>query len=837
MPEPESAAETISITGMHCASCVAAIEQALRAVNGVLDVTVNLASEKAYIAYDPNRTNRKLLEQAIGDSGYGVMENRDATRLGWCPCFPERAGREREISSLRTRFYIALGFGIPLLYFSMGLHVGLPAPELPVQYLALIQFVLATPIIVSSWQFYVRGIRSVVKTRTANMDTLVAAGTGAAYLWSLAVAVGTWVGVAPSVFGLHHFADGLYFEVAGLLLVFIILGRWLEARAKGRTSEAIRKLVSLGAKTATVLRERVANLGTLPVYAPKIGALPASGGVPVFGGVPLEIPIDAVKVGDVVVIRPGEKIPVDGEIIAGNSSLDESMVTGESLPKDKHEGDTVIGGTINLHGSFRFRATRVGKETMLAQIIRIVEQAQGSKAPIQALADRVAAVFVPVVVGIAVLALVLWLLLGPGFTAALTKFIAVLIIACPCALGLATPTAIMVATGKGAELGILIRRGEALQRLAEIDTVVFDKTGTLTKGHPEVTDVKPGGKQGRYPLRVVSLFSEDTKNQEPRTGNHSVESAALLRLAASAEHLSEHPLAEAVVRLARARGLDLIPVGDFTAVSGKGIKARIGPSGPLPVFAPKTGGVPPPGPDAEVLVGNRMLFAAEGISLESVAAGIAALENQGKTVVIIAVDRNVQGLIAIADTPRDSAAPVIRALKQMGRQVVMLTGDNPRTGQAIAAQLGIDNVLAEVLPEDKANVIERLQQQGHKVAMVGDGINDAPALAQADIGIAIGTGADVAIETGDVVLIHDDLRNVPRAIELSRYAMRKIRQNLFWAFFYNIIGLPIAAGVLYPLFKFQLNPILAGAAMAFSSVSVVSNSLLMRRWRPRTSRG
>jgi Cu+-exporting ATPase len=676
----------------------------------------------------------------------------------------------------------------------MGHHLHLPLPYLSDRIMALVQFLLATPIIASSWQFYARGVRSVVKARTASMDTLVAVGTGVAYLWSLAVAIGAWTGIDPARFGLKMYESGLYFEVAGLLLVFILLGRYLEARAKGRTSDAIKKLIGLSPSTARVIRE----------------------------GQETEVPIENVAAGDVLIVRPGDKIPVDGTVVSGASTVDESMITGESLPVEKREQDNVIGATINQLGSFQFRATRVGKETMLAQIVRLVEQAQGSKAPIQALADRVAAVFVPSVVGIAVLSFLVWILFGPGFTAALTKFVAVLVIACPCALGLATPTAIMVATGKGAELGILIRRGESLQRLADIDAVVFDKTGTLTRGEPEVTDVVPvlstqrhkDTKPEKKSVQRASSNQPPIPDPRPLAPDPRLLTPDPLLIAASVEHLSEHPLAEAIVRKAKEDGMALLEVTDFAAIPGKGAKAR--------------------DPDnRRILAGNRMLFADEKIDLSPIEPQICALEDQGKTVVIIALDRSLVGLIAIADTVKDSALPCVNSLKSLGKQVVMLTGDNERTGKAIAGQLGIERVLTQVLPEDKADEVKKLQAAGLKTAMVGDGINDAPALVQADVGIAIGSGTDIAIESGDVVLIRDDLRTVPQAIELSRYAMRKIRQNLFWAFFYNVIGIPIAAGVLYPFFHFQLNPVFAGAAMAFSSVSVVSNSLLMRGWRPR----
>jgi Cu+-exporting ATPase len=756
----------IGVTGMHCASCVANVENALREVKGVIDVSVNFASERAYVTFRPEEASRAQLEQAIVDSGYGVVPEAQPDA--------GRPQREAEVISIRNRLVFGIMFAVPLLYVSMGHHLGLPLPDFFMHNMALLQFLLATPIVASCSQFYVRGVRTLVKTRTANMDTLIAVGTGVAYFWSLAVAIGAWTGANPAAFGLKDFEAGLYFEVAGLLLVFILLGRWLEARAKGHTAEAIRKLVSLQPSTATIVRDDAEQ----------------------------EVPIAAVAVGDTIVVRPGERIPVDGTITSGSSSVDESMLTGESLPRDRREGDPVIGATINQHGSFRFRAERVGKDTMLAQIVRIVEQAQGSKVPIQALADKVAAVFVPVVIGIAVVSFLVWILFGPGFTAAMTRFVAVLVIACPCALGLATPTAIMVATGKGAELGILIRRGEALQRMAEIDTVVFDKTGTLTRGEPEVTDVKPLTVDHEPPTATARSL-----NPAPQS------LAALLQLAASVEHLSEHPLAEAIVRKAKNEKTALLEIRDFSAEPGKGVRGT-DPSGRI------------------IRVGNRKFFAGERIDPSAVESHITDLELQGKTVAIVALDAEPQGLIGIADTARDSALPAVKHLKALGKQVVMLTGDNERAGKAIAAQLGIERVLAQVLPQDKAGEVKRLQTGGAKVAMVGDGINDAPALVQADVGIAVGTGTDVAIESGDVVLVRDDLRVVAQAAELSRYAMKKIRQNLFWAFFYNVIGIPIAAGVLYPFFGFQLNPVIAGAAMAFSSVSVVSNSLLMRGWKP-----
>ncbi|NIN92974.1 heavy metal translocating P-type ATPase [bacterium] len=733
---------TIGITGMNCASCVLKIEDSLKKVNGVLDVKVNFALGKAYVNFNPEQVSRVDLDNAIVKAGYQPIKEDI-----------EKEAREKETRILKRKFFLSLFLAIPLLYVSMGLMVGLPAPEFIKKNVALIQFLLTTPIMLAGYQFYTKGFGVVIKTRTANMDTLVALGTGAAYLYSLFVSIAIWFG--NSNYGLRD----LYYEIAGLLIAFILLGRYLESIAKGKTSEAIKKLLGLQAKTATVLRD----------------------------GKEVEIPVDEVLVGDVIVVKPGQKIPVDGIVLEGYSSVDESMITGESIPVEKSKGDEVIGATINKTGSFKFEATKVGQETALAQIIKLVEDAQGSKAPIQELADKISAHFVPIVFVIGLGAFLLWLLTGQSFIFALTIFIAVLIIACPCALGLATPTAVMVGTGIGAQNGILIKSARSLQLAHKIDTVVFDKTGTLTRGEPELTD-------------VLSL-SDKSPNE-------------VLKLAAIVEKRSEHPLGEAIVKGAKDRGIDIPEAEEFNSITGKGVKARyLG---------------------QEILLGNRKLMEEKGIDMKDIEKNLQDLEEQGKTTMMVAINNKIAGIVAVADTLKEYSQKAVQELERMGKEVMMITGDNFRTGNAIARELGMSKVLAEVLPQDKANEIRKLQEKGRKVAMVGDGINDAPALTQADIGIAIGSGTDVAIESGDIVLIKEDLRDVVISMDLSRYAMKKIKQNLFWAFFYNSVGIPIAAGVLYPFTGFLLNPIIAGAAMGFSSVSVVSNSLLMRRYKART---
>lgn len=733
---------TISIKGMSCASCVLKIEKSLKAVKGVYDAKVNFASAKAYLSYEKGVATRELLVKAIERTGYTTIEEKPGVDV-------EKETREKEIAVLKLKFSVAVIFGLPLLYIAMAPHIGLPVFDFVIKNMALIQFLLTTPILIAGYQFYSKGIAAFIKTKSANMDTLVAIGTGSAYLYSLFVSFAIWAGNS------NYNIKNLYYEVAGMLITFILLGRWIESIAKGKTSEAIKKLMGLQPKTALVFRY----------------------------GQEKEVPVEEVVVDDIVIVKPGEKIPVDGIVTGGHSSVDESMITGESIPVEKTKGNRIIGATINKTGSFKFKATKVGKDTALAQIIVLVEEAQGSKAPIQELADKISAYFVPTVIVIGILAFIIWLLAGFGFLFALTIFIAVLIIACPCALGLATPTAVMVGTGIGAQNGILIKSAESLQIAHQINVIVFDKTGTLTKGEPELTDV------------ITYNKSEDE----------------VLLLAASVEKNSEHPLGEAIVKGAIKNNINLKEVKSFDSITGKGVSAKT--DGRL------------------ILLGNRRLMKEKNIDIAKAQSDLERLENEGKTAMLVAADNELIGIVAVADTLKEFSKEAVTKLKTMGKQVIMITGDNKRTAKAIAEQLGIDRVLAEVLPKDKAREIKKLQDEKLKVAMVGDGINDAPALTQADIGLAIGTGTDVAIESGDIVLIKDDLRDVVMAIDLSHYAMKKIKQNLFWAFFYNAAGIPIAAGILYPFTGFLLNPMVAGAAMAFSSVSVVGNSLLMKRYK------
>ena len=723
---------------MHCASCVATIEGALKTFKGIVSANVNLASEKATVVYDPAITDLARIEKVIEDTGYTVIHQKQFEDV-------EKLARAKEIGDLRNRFLASLILSLPLGYYMLHMTLGLPLPEVMMRQAPLIELILATPIIFLGSIFFRRGLLTLPKTRTANMDTLVSLGVSAAYLYSLYVTVSIWLG-RP---GLS--AADLYYEVAGFLITFILLGKSLEASAKGRTSEAIKKLIGLRPKTAAVIKD----------------------------GRQTEVPIDQVVPGDIIVVKPGGRIPVDGTILEGHSSVDESMISGESFPVEKKPGDKVTGATINKTGSFQFRAEKVGQETFLAQVIRLVEEAQGSKAPIEELADKISAVFVPSVLVIAVASFIVWLLAGQTFAFALTIFIAVLVIACPCALGLATPTAVMVATGLGAENGILIKDASTLQLAGRLKAMVFDKTGTLTQGRPEVTN-----------------FS----------------SAETLLLAAIAEKRSEHPLAEAILKKTKDQGLSVPDPENFSAQPGLGVEA---------VFKGEI-----------ILLGSRQFLKNNDIPFDPLADQIQILEQQGQTVVLVAKNRTLAGLVAAADSLKPQAAATIKQLERMGLDVILITGDNRQTAQAIGAQLGIKTILAEVLPQAKAAEIKKLQARGQKVAMVGDGINDAPALAQADIGIAIGSGTDVAIETGGIVLIKDDLRDVVAAIRLSRYAMAKIKQNLFWAFIYNSLGIPIAAGLLYPFTGFLLNPVIAGAAMALSSVTVVTNSLLMRRFRP-----
>jgi Cu+-exporting ATPase len=717
---------------MHCAGCAARIEGELRHTKGVSAAAVNLATQQASVEYDPAELTTEGIAGVIRSIGYGTIEKGQEEA---------RAAAERqERRSLYRRFAFAAVTTTAILVLSL-------TSLLPARVAPWVLLALATPVqFWAGWEFY-RGAWVALRHRFADMNTLIAVGTSAAYGYSLVATL------APRI-GLGH---GLYYDTAAAIITLILLGRTLEARAKGRASEAIRRLAALQAKTARVLRE----------------------------GRPRMVPIDQVEVGDIVLIRPGERLPVDGEVTRGQSAVDESMVTGESIPVEKAVGDAVTGGTVNLTGAFRFRATRVGAETVLARIIQLVEEAQGSKAPIQRLADRVAAVFVPVVIGIATVTFVTWLVFGPSPVTAMVTAVAVLIIACPCALGLATPTSLLVGTGRGAEMGILIRSAEALEVAGRVDVVVLDKTGTITRGLPEVTDVLP----------APGWVEQD-----------------VLRLAASVEGESEHPLGQAVVRAAHARDLETEAVTDFSAIPGLGVKGRVG--------------------GREALAGTRKLLQQFLIDLGPVAGPAEVLAEQGKTVILVAADGAVAGVIGLLDVPKPEAEEAVARLRKLGLRVVMLTGDNARTAEAVAGAVGIDEVRAEVHPHQKAEAVRELQAAGKRVAMVGDGINDAPALAAAEVGIAVGKGTDIAMEAAGVTLMRDDLRLVPEAIRLSRATLRNIRQNLFWAFIYNVIGIPVAAGVLYPFTGLLLNPMFAAGAMAFSSVSVVTNALRLRGYRP-----
>jgi len=664
-------------------------------------------------------------------------------------CLEAFAAPEKEIARLKWLALFSLGIGIPLFVIGFGQGLGwwLRGLEEPMN---LLFFVLATPVqFVAGYRFY-RGFLDAIRNKSANMDVLIAIGTTAAWAYSVVVTFLPLIGV-PLV------EKGTYYDTAAVIIGLILLGKFLEEIAKGKAGDAIRKLMDLAPRTARVVRDDHEE----------------------------EIPVELVRVDDLVIVRPGERIPVDGVVVGGFSAVDESMITGESIPVEKKVGDTAIGATMNRTGLLRLRVTRVGADTTLNQIIKLVEDAQASRAPIQRLADRVASVFVPAVVGIAAFTFFLWSVpLGESVAHALVFFIAVLIIACPCALGIATPAAIMVGTGKGAENGLLIKGGEYLEKAHKLTTALFDKTGTLTKGRPSLTEVVP-----------VGAISE----------------AEILRLAASAEKGSEHPLGEAIVQAAGARGVKLEDPSDFEAIPGQGVRAAIG--------------------ERRILIGNRSLMLSAGIPVDAAESILQAMEEAGKTAMILAVDGRVAGVIAVADTLKEHSIEAVRSLKAMGIEVIMLTGDNRRTAEAIARQVGVDQVIAEVLPAQKADVIKNLQKQGKIVAMVGDGINDAPALAQSDVGIALGSGTDVAMEAGGIVLIKDDLRDVVASIQLSRRTVQKIRQNLFWAFFYNTALIPIAAGILAGI-GIVLNPIIAGAAMGFSSVSVVMNSMTLRRFKP-----
>jgi len=733
--------KTFSIKGMHCASCVRVLERTLKKIDGIKDANVNLVTEKATVSFDSQKVKDEDLLTAVANVGYQAsiseeLQSEDA----------EKKEKEKDLRNLRNKVAVSLFLGGLILW---GSFPGLMETAPLILKNFFVQLILATP--VQFWaglEFYKATIPA-LRHRTANMDTLVALGTTVAFAYSAFVTIFPQI---PKSIGIDPVP---YFDVATIIIGLILLGRYFEAKAKAGTSEAIKKLIGLTAKTARVLRD----------------------------GEEVDIPISQVQIGDIIRVRPGEKIPVDGEIIEGESSIDESMVTGESIPVDKTKGDTVIGATINKTGTFLFKATKVGQDTMLAQIIRLVQEAQGSKAPIQRLADLISSYFVPIVIMLAIATFVIWYIFGASqaFLFALLNTIAVLIVACPCAMGLATPTAIMVGTGKGAEHGILIRDAESLETLHKINTVIFDKTGTLTKGKPSVTD--------------VIAFKSSQKD--------------IIQLAASLEKGSEHSLAEAIVKKGEEEKIEFKTVEKFKAVAGQGVEGILN--------------------GKKITFGNRKLMDLKEISLSSIAEKLSELESQGKTAMVLSVEKNPVGIIAVSDIVKESAEKGVKALQNMGIEVIMITGDNQKTAQAIARKVGIDKVLAEILPDQKEKEVRRIQSTGAKVAMVGDGINDAPALAAADIGIAMGTGTDIAIEAGDITLINKDLRSVAAAINLSKKTMRTIKLNLFWAFGYNVILIPVAAGVLFPFFHILLNPIFASVAMASSSISVVSNSLLLKR--------
>ena len=756
--EVPTATLELPITGMTCANCAATIERTLgKKVPGILEAVVNFATEKATVKYIPGTVTRADMVAAIERAGYGVVQTDTAAD----PIDAEKAAREHDIQEQTRKLWVGVIFTLPLFLLSMARDLGLLGMWAHAAWVNWLFLALATPVqFYTGWDYYVGGFKS-LRNKSANMDVLVALGSSVAYFYSIVILTGLLAG---------H----VYFETSAAIITLIKIGKLLEVRAKGKTSEAIKALMGLQAKTARIERD----------------------------GVEIDIPIDQVQVGDRVIVRPGEKVPVDGVVINGHSAVDESLLTGESLPVDKKVGDEVIGATINKEGLLKIEATKVGRETALAQIIRLVETAQGSKAPIQALADKVSAIFVPAVMVIAAITFVIWLATGADFTTALVRLVAVLVIACPCALGLATPTAIVVGMGKGAAQGILFRSSAALERAQRLQAVVLDKTGTITKGQPEVTDV------------IV--------NSEVKSGNSplAIDNSQLLLLSASAERGSEHPLGAAIVRAAQSQGLSLGELAGFQAIPGHGIVATVA--------------------GRKLLVGNHRLMEREQVTLNGLDSAAQKLQNQAKTAMWVAVDNQAAGLIGIADTIKDGSREAITTLKKLGLQVIMMTGDNQATAQAIAAEAGIDpttgsdRVLAEVLPGDKAAHVAALQAEGLVTAMVGDGINDAPALAQADVGIAIGTGADVAMETATVTLVGGDLRGVARAIHLSRATMQIIKQNLFWAFAYNVLLIPIAAGALaifpgLPIYLRELHPIAAAFAMAFSSVTVVTNSLRLRR--------
>ena len=731
-----------NVTGMSCAACARTVENALNK-NEDIKASVNIATEKVNIEYDENKYDFEKIKKIVENSGYGLVETLSEEQ--------KMQMYEDKIKSLKNKLILAAVFAIPLIYISMGHMMGIHLPDIinpkknAVIY-SIVQLLLTIPVVYAGRDFFIHGFKNLAR-KSPTMDSLIAMGASAAIIYSLYATYMT-ITVDPE----YHM--NLYFESAGTIITLILLGKLLEARTKGQTSSAIKKLIGLQPKKAKIIEN----------------------------GAEKEVLIENIKVGDIIVVKPGEKIAVDGKIVSGNTSVDESMITGESIPVSKNPGDKVIGGSINKNGSIQFEATEIGKDTVLSQIIKLVEEAQGSKAPISRMADIVAGYFVPIVIGIATVTGIIWFISGSGLTAALTFFISVLVIACPCALGLATPTSIMVGTGKGAENGILIKSGEALETAHKIKTVVLDKTGTITKGKPVLTD-----------LKVYNNFD----------GNE------ILQLAASAENNSEHPLAEAIVNGAKERNVEFKQYDKFRAMPGYGIRATID--------------------DKEIQIGNRKLMASRKISTEAAEKDYEILSNEGKTPMFISVNNELAGLIAVADVVKETSKGAIERMHKLGLKVIMLTGDNEKTAKYIAKEVGIDSVIAEILPFQKSEEVKKLQEAGEFVAMVGDGINDSPALAQANVGIAIGSGTDVAIESADIVLIRNDLNDVAGAIALSKATITNIKENLFWAFFYNVIGIPFAAGIFYAFFNGpKLDPMIAAFAMSLSSVSVLMNALRLK---------
>jgi Cu+-exporting ATPase len=742
--------KTFNIEGMTCASCAQTIEKATQNLRGVKLASVNLATEKMVIEYDPGMVNISDITKAVMDSGYEAHEEAATADT----IDQDKEKKQKEIKSLWNRFLISALFTVPLLYIAMGHLVKAPLPDfinpmMNPEAFAIVQLVLTIPVVVVNSKIYRNGYKALFKGHP-NMDSLISLGTSAAFLYGVFATIMIFLGEVT-------YANELYYETAAVILALIVLGKYLETLTKGKTSEAIKKLMGLAPKTALVVRN----------------------------GKESEISIDEVVVGDIIVVRPGGKMPVDGVVIEGLTSVDESMLTGESIPVEKSVGDAIIGASINKNGTIRYKATKVGKDTALSQIIKLVEDAQGSKAPIAKMADIISGYFVPIVIAIAILSAIAWYFAGQTGVFALTIAISVLVIACPCALGLATPTAIMIGTGKGAEHGVLFKSGTALETTHKLNTIVFDKTGTITEGKPKVTDI---------------ITAEGISETE------------LLTLSASAEKGSEHPLGESIVNSAEEKGLAFLKTETFNAIPGHGIEVTIN--------------------GQHLLLGNKKLMDEWHIGLGNLASASDALASQGKTPMYIAKDGKIAGIIAVADTVKESSLRAIKKLHKMGIEVAMITGDNKRTAEAIAKQVGIDRVLSEVLPEDKANEVKKLQDEGKKVGMVGDGINDAPALAQADVGIAIGSGTDVAIESADVVLMRSDLMDVPTAVELSKSTIRNIKENLFWAFAYNIFGIPFAMGVVYAFGGPLLSPVIAAAAMSFSSISVLLNALRLKGFQP-----